>query len=174
MSLRLQIKEVIAQFLRREAHPAIQFVKYGIAGGIATVTHIVAFFALSLWVFPAMLPDTGVDAILVRWLNVEMPILDEAVRQRHFMINNGLAFLLSNLVAYLINFHWVFHPGRHRRHVEIALFLVVSAVSLVIGVQIGVLIIRFLGATTTLSQLGNIVAAVLINYVCRKYIIFKR
>lgn len=173
MSLRLQIKEVIAQFLRREAHPAIQFVKYGIAGGIATVTHIVAFFALSLWVFPAMLPDTGVDAILVRWLNVEMPILDEAVRQRRFMINNGLAFLLSNLVAYLINFHWVFHPGRHRRHIEAGLFLTVSTVSLLVGMQIGVWIMRWTEQGTVVAQFGNVFSSVMINYVCRKFIVFK-
>lgn len=161
------------QFFQREAHPVVQFIKYGIAGAIATGTHILTFFVLSLWVFPAMLADTGVDAMLINWLGIDMPELAAATRQRNFIINNLLAFLLGNVVAYGLNFYWVFHPGRHRRHIEITLFLVVSAISLAVGVQIGVWIMRVFGATTTVAQLGNIIAAVMINYVCRKYFVFK-
>ncbi len=165
---------LLRQFLQREAHPLVQFIKYGIAGVVATGTHILVFFVLALWVFPAMLADTGVDAWLINLLDIDMPELDAATRQRNFILNNVIAFLLANVVAYGLNFYWVFHPGRHRRHVEIALFLIVSAISLVVGVQIGVVIIRVFHATTTVAQLGNIIAAVMINYVCRKFIIFKR
>ncbi len=162
------------QFLRREAHPVIQFVKYGIAGGVATGTQVLVFFALSLWVWPAMLADTGIDALLVNWLGVEMVEISPALRQRNFVINNVLAFVLANVVAYGLNVYWVFHPGRHRRHVEMALFFIVSAVSMGIGVQIGVGIMRLFQATTTVAQIGNVLAAVLINFVCRKYFVFKR
>ena len=167
------MKRILIQFTQREAHPAIQFIKYGIAGGVATASHIVLFFLLSIWVFPAMLSDTGVDAMIVQFLGVEMVEIEESVRQRNFMINNLLAFLFSNLVAYLINFHWVFHPGRHRRSIEVALFLTVSTVSLFVGIQIGLLIMQFFNATTTVSQAGNVIASVMINFVCRKYIVFK-
>lgn len=162
------------QFLQREAHPVVQFVKYGIAGGVATGTQVLVFFALSLWVWPAMLADTGIDALLVNWLGVEMVEITPALRQRNFVVNNVLAFLLANVVAYGLNFYWVFHPGRHRRHIEMALFFIVSAVSLGVGVQIGVGIMRLFQATTTVAQIGNVLAAVLINFVCRKYIVFKR
>jgi putative flippase GtrA len=172
-SERAGLRRLGAQFTGREAHPSIQFIKYGIAGGLATFTHVAAFFTLSLWVFPAMLADTGLDALLVDWLGLDLPAVAESLRRRNFFINNALAFLLSNLVAYLINFHWVFHPGRHRRHVEIALFLLVSAGSLLVGIQIGLALMRWFEATTTLSQICNIAASVMINFVCRKYLVFK-
>lgn len=167
------ILDFITRLNRRDVHPVIQFIKYGIAGGIATGVHIVCFFAASLWLFPALLPDVQPDAFLVNVFNVDMPTLEEVVRRRNFMINNGLAFILSNLTAYLINFHWVFHPGRHRRHIEVGLFFIVSGVSLVLGVQFGVLLMKYFDMTTTFSQVGNIAASILINYVCRKYIVFK-
>ncbi len=167
------MRHILAQFTRREAHVSIQFIKYGIGGVIATGTHLLIFFILSLWVLPSLLPDKNPDAFLVQFFGVDMPDLAESVRRLYFMINNGIAFLFSNLVAYLINFHWVFHPGRHRRHIEVILFLIVSTVSLVIGVQFGVLLMRVFETTTTVSQLGNIVASVMINFICRKYIVFK-
>ena len=173
-TVRAGLRRIGVQFRGREAHPSIQFIKYGIAGGLATGTHIVAFFALSLWVFPAMLPDTGLDALLVDWLGLDPPVVAESLRRRHFFLNNALAFLLSNLVAYLINFHWVFHPGRYRRHVEITLFLLVSAGSLLVGIQVGLALMRWFEASTTLSQLCNVAASVMINFVCRKYFVFKR
>lgn len=163
-----------AQFVGREAHPAIQFIKYGIAGGLATVAHVTVFFILSLWIFPAMLADTGLDAMVVEFLGVEVPVIEEAARKRHFFINNIIAFLFGNVVAYLINFHWVFHPGRHRRTVEVTLFLAVSAISMFIGVQTGLLLMHYLLVTTTVAQLANVVASVMINFICRKYYIFQR
>jgi putative flippase GtrA len=167
------MKHILDQFTRREAHPAIQFIKYGIAGGLATVTHVSIFFMLSIWVFPALLAESGLDALIIQFLGVEMPEIEEATRQRNFAINNWLAFIAGNIVAYLINFHWVFKPGRHRRSVEISLFLVVSTVSLFVGIQIGLLIMQFFDATTTVSQAGNVIAAVMLNFVCRKFIVFK-
>jgi putative flippase GtrA len=35
------MKAIVRQFLRREAHPFIQFIKYGMAGGFATLVDIV-------------------------------------------------------------------------------------------------------------------------------------
>jgi putative flippase GtrA len=170
----LTFKNVLRQFTQREAHPTVQFLKYGIGGVIATGTHILIFFALSLWLLPALLAGTHPDAWLAEQLGVLIPEMEESIRRRNFAINNGIAFLFSNLVAYLINFHWVFHPGRHRRHIEIGLFLLVSTVSLIVGVQFGMLLMRWLETSTTVSQAGNIVASVMINYVCRKFLVFQR
>jgi len=167
------MKHILVQFTRREAHPFIQFLKYGIAGGLATVAHMSVFFIFALFVFPALLADKGIDQWLVNFFGVDMPLMEEGLRKRNFMINNLIGFVFGNLVAYLINFHWVFQPGRHARHVEVILFLVVSTVAMFVGMQIGVMIIHFTGATTTLSQIGNVFAAVMINFVCRKYFVFK-
>lgn len=167
------MRDILAQFTRREAHPAIQFIKYGIAGVIATATHNVIFFVLALWVFPGMDPSAWLDRFFMDLFRLDMPELSETTLQWHFRINNAIAFLIANVVAYLINFHWVFHPGRHRRHIEATLFLAVSTLSLLVGMQIGIWIMRWTQMGTVVSQIGNVTASVMINYVCRKYIVFK-
>lgn len=165
--------ELLHQLTRREAHPTVQFLKYGIGGGIATGTHLLIFFAASLWLLPALVPDQNPDAWLLQFFGIDAPALAAGIQQRNFIINNGIAFIFSNIVAYLINFHWVFHPGRHKRHVEIILFLTISTISLAVGTSFGSLLIAWLNLSTTFAQIGNIIAAVLLNYVCRKFIVFK-
>ena len=167
------MKRILIQFTQREAHPAIQFIKYGIAGVIATAVHNIIFLVLALWVFPGMDPNAWLDRFVMNLFRVEMPTLTDAVLQRNFRINNTIAFLIANVVAYLINFHWVFHPGRHRRHIEAGLFLTVSTVSLLVGMQIGVWIMRWTEQGTVVAQFGNVFSSVMINYVCRKFIVFK-
>ena len=52
-------------------------------------------------------------------------------------------------------------------------FQVLAAVSFIAGTLLGWGLIRFFGLGTTEAYIANIVAAVLINYVCRKYLVFK-
>lgn len=165
----MSIKALFRQFTQREAHPLVQFVKYGIAGGIATLVDMAIFYFLSWQVLQAL----NADDIVVRLLHLDVPAIDNALRSRNFVINSGIAFIFSNLTAYFINFHWVFHPGRHSRHVEVALFYAVSLVSVFIGVGLGWGMIHFFQLSTTSSFLGKMFASLMINYVCRKYIIFK-
>lgn len=165
----MNIKDLLRQFTQREAHPLVQFVKYGIAGGIATVVDMAIFYFLSWQVFQAL----NSDDIVVRLLNLNVPAMDETLRSRNFVINSGIAFIFSNLTAYLINFHWVFHPGRHSRHVEVLLFYAVSLTSILVGGALGWGMIYYLHMSSTSSYLGKMVASLMINYVCRKYIIFK-
>ncbi len=166
------MKRLLIQFTQRDAHPAIQFIKYGIAGGIATATHQIIFFSLALTVLPAM-GTTGLDAWLTGFLGVEIDPLPPQTVQLHYVINNVIGFVIANFVAYFINFHWVFHPGRHSRTIEVTLFFIVSIVSFLVGTLIGVMIMQVMGGAAVISQVCNIFAAVMINYVCRKYIVFK-
>ncbi len=163
------IREVLAQFTQREAHPTIQFIKYALAGGVATATDMIIFFLFAFTIFPAL-----TDAeLLVQLFNVQVPEIAETVRERNFIINSAIAFVFANMVAYIINVLWVFEPGRHKRHIELFLFYAVSTSSVFIGTFLGWAMIRFFGATTEVSYLGKVIAAVLINFVCRKYIVFK-
>lgn len=163
------MRRVFAQFTQREAHPTIQFIKYAMAGGVATATDMVVFFALAFTVFPAL---TEAE-LLVQLFHVDVSAIEQSVRERNFIINSVIAFMFANLVAYVINVLWVFEPGRHKRHVEVILFYAVSTASIVLGTFLGWAMIRFLSATTEVSYLGKMIAAVLINFVCRKYIVFK-
>jgi putative flippase GtrA len=88
------------------------------------------------------------------------------------MIGNVIAFLFSNMVAYLINSFWVFERGRHSLLVEVVLFYLVSGISMAIGTVLMGLLIRRLHLLTTFAFGANLVSAVMINYVMRKYLIF--
>ncbi len=88
------------------------------------------------------------------------------------MIGNGIAFMFSNLVAYLINIYWVFVPGRHHWIIEIGLFYLVSGVAIAIGTAMMGYLIRRFGMLTTYAFGSNLVAALMINYAMRKYFIF--
>ncbi len=147
----------------------VQFFKYGLCGGFATVVDMAVFYAVSLTVIPALAADDPV----VRRLGLTGPFADEILRPRNFAINRAIAFLFSNAAAYLTNVRWVFEPGRHRRHVEIGLFLIVSGFSMAVGLGMGWSLIHWGGFSTTFSYAGNMAASILINYACRKYVVFK-
>ncbi|MBI2441974.1 MAG: GtrA family protein [Lentisphaerae bacterium] len=180
------------QFTQRKASAPVQFIKYAISGGAATAVNIIVFYLLSLLVIPAL----NEQDIVVRVAHLSVGALSDAIRARNAMINNGLAFIFSNLTAYLLNILWVFESGRRyppvdfalsklgiiqhetlrariHRTAEVALFYAVSGVAFVIGtILLGVLInnLRF---TTTAAFGVQVVVAVLINYVLRKFVIFK-
>ena len=85
---------------------------------------------------------------------------------------NGVAFVISNLVGYIINIYWVFVPGRHHWIVEIGLFYLVSGFAIVIGTGLMGLLIRRFGLLTTYAFGSNLFAALMINYAARKFFIF--
>lgn len=163
------MRDVLRQFLRREAHPAVQFVKYGLAGGLATAVDMLVFFALSWRILPALLEGE----LLVRLCGIEVVPIEEGIRLRNFVVNSAIAFLFSNLTAYVANVLWVFEPGRHHRAVEIGLFYAVSLTSVVVGTALGGALIKWFGLSTTASYVAKMFASLMINYVCRKYVIFK-
>ncbi len=167
--LDIVMNHILAQFTRREAHPIVQFIKYGMAGGAATLVDMVVFGFLAWKVLPAL----SADEFLVRFCGVPVSDVSDVVRARHFFFNTWLAFIFSNLTAYLINIVWVFEPGRHKRHVEIGLFYAVSLTSVTMGSLLGWTVIRWLGITTEATYLCKLVASLMINYTGRKYFIFK-
>ena len=88
------------------------------------------------------------------------------------MKGNGVAFIISNLVAYLLNIYWVFVPGRYYWMIEIGLFYLVSGAAIVMGTTLMGLLIRRFGMLTTYAFGANILAALMINYAMRKFFIF--
>ena len=159
---------IIDQFLGHDSANLLQFIKYAIGGCVATATHIIIFHLVAWKMFYALQADDW----FVRVFNLPIKELDDATRARNSMLGNGAAFLVSNLVAYLINIYWVFVPGRYHWIIEIVLFYLVSGVAIAIGTSImGVLIRRF-GMLTTYAFGSNLLAALMINYAMRKFFIF--
>ena len=163
------MKHILKQFFQREAHPVVQFIKYGIAGGLATVVDVSVFYFLSWKVFPALTAD---DAA-VKLLGIPITLVDEVTRSHRYLLNKAITFIFSNLTAYIVNILWVFHPGRHKKWVEFALFYVVSIISFCVGTFLGWFVIAFFGMTTTAAYVANLFASLMINYACRKYWVFK-
>lgn len=160
---------LLSQFTGRQHTPLVQFIKYAIAGGIATIVNIVLFYACAFLLLPALDPNDAVAKLL----HVSVSLLSDTVRARNSMIDNGIAFIFSNLTAYLINIFWVFESGRHNRVREILFFYLVSGVSFVLGTGLMGFLIHHFGMMTTIAFAANGVTALLINYALRKYFIFK-
>ena len=163
------MRHLLMQFRGRNHGPLVQFIKYGIAGAAATAVHTVAFF-LAAWL---VLPALGANDPLARLLGVQPPTVVEALRARNAALDNLIAFFFSNTTAYVLNVLWVFEGGRHHRLVEIGMFFGVSAISMVVGTFLQSILIYKYGMATTFAFVANIVAAMLINYAMRKFVIFK-
>ncbi len=146
----------------------IQFIKYAVAGGVATAIHI-TIFHLACWrLFPALQERD----IAIRLLQISPATVDSRTRSKNSMYGNVIAFLFSNMAAYLINIRWVFQAGRHNIIIEILLFYAVSAIAAFLGTALmGVLIHRY-RILTTWAFSANIFCAVMINYAIRKFFIF--
>ena len=167
-------KEFLQKFNSRDAHPIFQFIKYGIAGGAATAVHMVVFFICALLAFPA-LTDTDPFVRFFGWLGVSVPIAEvsDTVRASRNVYDNFIAFMFSNAVAYVINIFWVFKRGRHHWLVEVLMFYAVSGISFGIGTALQWALVNYTGIDTTYAFGAQLITAMMINYVCRKFVIFK-
>ena len=166
--LYLTIMDSLRKILLDKDHLGIQFFKYSMCGGTALAVDMITFFFVAWLLFPAL---TESD-VLVRLFNMEVEAVPEHVRTVNFCIGNGIAFMASNLTAYILNVLFVFRAGKHSRGKEIGLFYLVSAISVGIGVGVGAVLIQGFGLSTTFSYIAKAVSTTLIKFVARKYIIF--
>jgi len=163
------MKKIIKQFTGKDHGHLVQFIKYAIAGGIATLVHTSLFFLLAWKVFPAITADDPVAGVL----NVPPSNITDSVRALHAGIDNAIAFMFSNLVVYFINIAWVFEAGRHSRWKEIGMFYLVAGISVAIGIALQSFLIDYYGINTTYAFGAMIVVCLMINYLMRKFVIFK-
>ncbi len=163
------MQSILRQFAGREHTPFVQFIKYAICGCIATGVNISLFYLCAYFLLPAL---TANDPF-VRALHLNVVSVTDAVRTRNSIVDNGVAFVFSNLVAYLLNIFWVFKAGRHHWLLEIGLFYLVSGTSATIGTFLMGWLIYSHGTMTSLAFGANIATSLLINFVLRKYVIFK-
>lgn len=151
-------------------NPALlQFIKYALAGGLATVTHITIFHLIAWKIFPSLQEKDHA----VRLFKLTIHKVNVTTRARNSMIGNFIAFLIANMVAYITNILFVFQGGKYSIVIEILLFYAVSGISAFLGtILMGVLIKRF-GLLTTYAFVANIFTSVMINYAVRKFFIFQ-
>lgn len=165
------MKKHIHFFLTDKDNPLLQFIKYGMCGGIATVVDMAVFFLFAWLVFPA-LTESDPFAKLLDIFDWDIRMVSETVHLRNYWIDKVVCFIFSNLTAYVLNVLFVFKAGKHKRHHELMLFYAVSTVAFFLGTIAGDLLIRFCGFETTYSYGAAMVASVLVNYAGRKLFIF--
>ena len=146
----------------------IQFIRYALAGALATLTHIIIFHLIAWKIFPALQAKDPA----VRFLKLSIRPINDATRARNSMISNCIAFLISNMVAYITNVLWVFQGGKYNLALEILLFYTVSGISVFLGTMLMTMLIKRFGILTTYAFIANIFTAVLLNYIVRKFVIF--
>ena len=148
---------VMKTITSREAPFLIQFGKYGICG----VLSVVVFFIvteLGRAIYPAPFAET----------------LPDSLRARNNVILHFIAFLPSNFTAYFLNRWLVFTPGRHTFGKEMALFTLISLISFTIGEFIPHQLVSNLGIPNRLADLSFIISSALINFICRKFLVFEK
>jgi putative flippase GtrA len=161
---------LLARLLSHDAGPLVQFIKYAVAGGIATTVSIVLFYTLGSTLWPCLTEDDFIRRLF------NLPIaagLTDALRGWRAVACNATSFVVSNGVAYVTNVLFVFRRGRHSWLMEVGLFYLVSAVSATIGTLMMKVLISQAGLTTTIAFGANLVSALLINYAMRRFVIFK-
>lgn len=164
------MKTVLRQFKSRDQHtPMVQFIKYGISGGVSTLIHVACFYAMATTLLPALTPDD----VIARFLNLPATTVPDLIRARNSSIDNIVAFLFSNLSAYLINILWVFKPGRHHPFLEFLYFYLWSGISIGVGSLVMWILIHLCGIATTFAFIINVVVCLLINFIVRKHLVFK-
>jgi len=165
------VKKQIQYFLSHKEHPVLQFLKYGICGGIATGVDMLVFFLFAWLVFPA-LTESDPFTHLLRWLHLDIRTVSESVRLRNYWIDKVVCLLFSNFTAYILNVRFVFKAGKHKRHHELMLFYGVSLLSFLIGTFAGDFLMRYYGVDTSYSYIIAMISALMINYAGRKFFIF--
>ncbi len=149
-------RTILDRLRERDTHPALQFIKYGFCGLGAFIAHQVVWITFATWVFPALSPD-----------------LPDETRAINSTISNAIAFLFSNAFAYMTNVLWVFTPGRHSRLWEFVYFTLISSISFAGGLAAGPALIALLGINSFIAQFTMAFTSALINFICRKFFVFK-
>lgn len=146
----------------------LQFLRYGICGGIATVADGIVFFLAAWLIFPAL---TGQD-YLVQLLGITVNYAGDETRAINFMLANTLAFILSNFVAYLLNTLFVFTSTKERRNKEILYFYILSTLVAFLSIGLSMVMMKFLFISTTLAYSIKVVFSVMVNFIARKKYVF--
>ena len=157
------------RFLSLETKGVRQFIKYGVAGAAATGVQVICFYLFASLVLRCLTPDD----LAVRLFNFPVVEISDTQRAFRYVINTGIAFLVANIFCWVLNRLFVFRSGRHGVFVELILFVGGSALSTGVGALAGWALIQFAGVATSYSVISQVLASVILNFVFRKFIVFR-
>lgn len=166
-----EIPSKLSAFLRHKDNPCTQFVKYALCGVTSVLVDTVTFYLLAWLVFPCMRASDPI-ARFIEYLGFDVRDATEQELARNYLVIKAICFIVSNSVVYVLNVLFVFHTGRHRRSVEVALFFGASMFQFFF-IWVARLLIKH-GWEVTYSNICMLLVGLAVNYVIRKFIVFKK
>ena len=161
----------LSAFLRGKECPYTQAVKYMVCGAVSLIIDQAVFYMLAWRVLPSLRAGDPVSRLIVAAGLPFEAATEEQIRINYWIIKI-ICFVLSISTAYILNVLFVFHAGRHRRPVEIAMFFSFSLLQFAFIWMGGVLISRF-AWEVTYANYTMLFLGVATNYYARKKIVFK-
>ena len=146
-----------------------QFVKYGTNGVIATYIQAIVFYFLA----STYLKCLGAGDWAVVYLGLDSAAVADGVRALRFSVCTAVGFSLANIVCWLMNRLCVFKPGRFKWYAEFAFFFAVSLCATLVALAISAGLIRFFAVATSIALIVEVVVSFVMNFVVRKFFIFK-
>ena len=147
-------KKLFENIIHNKTHTPLQFLKYSLAGVIASGTYLACFAILNETVLPADISQPG------------------ASRGWNFLFSSSLAFSVATTVAYIINQAWVFQPGRHGRVKEFTLFYLIAAVAFLAATPLGSVVVAFFSVNEYAVFVLVVGISAMVNFLGRKYWVF--
>ena len=144
----------IRKLAENKSHTPLQFLKYSLAGAIASGTYLACFALLNETVLPAGIEQMG------------------SSRGWNFFFSSTVAFSAATIVAYIINQAWVFQPGRHSRAKEFTLFYLIASVAFLAGTPLGSVVVAYFSVNEYAVFILVVGLSAMVNFVGRKYWVF--
>lgn len=172
------MKELLKKVLSHDASPIVQFIKYGIVGVLSTLIQILVFYIAACTFLKCLTQDDVflkfLDMLGAATSNLAVNDSDsDSVRAFRAAVATGIGFFFANIFCWIMNRLFVFKPGRHFWLVELVLFFCVSLAALSAGIVVQTVLINYAGWTTSSAFIIEIFSSFIINYVMRKFFIFK-
>lgn len=146
-----------------------QIFKYGLIGVLATLINLVVAELCAAYVWPCL----GVEDLFVKYCGFASSGVSDSARAVLAVYCNLVGFFVANVVCWLLNRKFVFTPGRHHWFIEYVLFLSGSGFAIAVGSAAIWTLVRFYGMQTTYSFVINVLVSVAVNFVVRKFFVFK-
>ena len=155
------LKTIFRCIKERNVPPFFQFCLYGFCGVMALVLNLGIIYGLSYTLIPAA------ESSLINGV----PITNEQ-RGANLAINTSISFFIVNAFVYTMNILLVFKRGRHGAVKEFLFFTAVNSPSLIIPL-FGPWLVHKYGISNAMAIYPAIVVSALINFIARRFFIFK-
>ena len=157
------------RFLSNDSGPFAQFVKYGAIGVAATLVQMTVFYVLASTCCRCL----GANDWAVEWFGLPSVELSRLVRGFRFAVDTAIGFSIANVFCWLMNRAFVFRPGKFSWYKEFGMFFGAAAGAMALATGISWVLINWVGLQTTAAVVIEVVVSFVVNFVARKFFIFK-